>query len=208
MVLANRIDALEMNYKVKHIVDNDTLLRIYQQRFAEYNSIDLTEVGYQTMCDMYDFLPNSKTYALFYNQELLASLRMCICNYKEIDHVPILATFGEEIKNIVQRDEIFVEYNFMISTKEGKERGRFIFKELFSQLAIEAMLVEAKYAFIGVRSNHVNIYKRMGYSQLTGPKPYPGREFEVVLLGLSEDSFVLTSLKEDISKLTPAPTTI
>ncbi len=144
--------------------------------------------------DKFDGLANTETVVVYQDDEPVASVRVCFLSQLHPTPAPVRDTFPDEL------DRLLLPCRRSASGMEAVEITRLVRSPSFAN---DQGLVFVLYRLAGllgiqrdvrvilscVRHNHIPFYRRLRYSEIAGPKIYPGLTCPMHLLACSREDY-------------------
>lgn len=137
--------------------------------------------------DHYDDMPNADTIVLYDHEVPVASVRVCRLEIGSGYTSPALDTFPTEVQALLNgrpNDAFFgraIEVTRLVRSPEAENNQGLVFL-LYRVAGYIALCHHTQIFFACVRSNHAPFYKRLGYSNASEPRPYPGLSCQMQLM--------------------------
>lgn len=197
------------------IATTDDLLRdAARLRYDAYHThgyIDENPTG--LFIDDFDMRPSCKTIVVYEKGAPAASARVCLydplVSVEGSDWTPALDVFPEEILDLVRRESGDSQPKKALEVMRlvrnaGYERNHEIIFALLRAIGYLILYYDASIIYSGVRKNHIPIYRRLGFSQITEPRAYPKLKFRTALIACIkhqvDNNHPPVNIFEDVSK--------
>ena len=181
------------------------LSNAFKLRYLAYKNVNaIDENQDEKFTDKYDLLENSKTCAIYEDEELVASIRACVYSPEHnFMHLPAFEVYKDDIEREIGLDKVFIESNrFVIDPKKIDSKD--LFKIPFRFIMLNALKFNSDYVLSAVRAKHVPLYKRfLGMEPISAAKKYPGINVEMLMLaGHCSTLLPIAADKEEIFRFT------
>ncbi|WP_232480993.1 N-acyl amino acid synthase FeeM domain-containing protein [Roseomonas sp. KE2513] len=137
--------------------------------------------------DHYDEMVNADTVVLYDDEVPVASVRVCRLELGSNYTSPAMDTFPTEVLALLngRPNDAFhgraIEVTRLVRSPEAENNQGLVF--LLYRIAGYIALCHHTQIFLAcVRSNHAPFYKRLGYSNASEPRPYPGLTCQMQLM--------------------------
>ena len=148
--------------------------------------------------DAYDNLDSSKSILLFREGQAVASVRVCLLDLASktpgASSIPASELFDLEIKRLLirlkreGRPARAVEITKLTSHRESVKDTDLVFA-IFRMTGYLILHFDVDVVFSLVRTSHIRFYKRLGFQEISDPRPYPKLNVVVSLLVCFRTSF-------------------
>ena len=169
---------------------------VYQLRYFAYQQAgDIKPNKSQLFKDEYDELPNTFSYLLKINDELIGTIRECIYKPSEGIMTPSMSIYKEEIIHHIGLEKTIVEANrFAISPWAKQSALNILF--LYRANVLNILLNKADYTIAAVKNDYLDFYcRQFHYDSISQEKNYTGLKEKTSLLSLSVKERFSTILK-------------
>lgn len=178
--------------------DEDTLKDAWLLRYESYSHHAYIDKNPDRLFkDELDFKPTSKTIVIYQNEQAIGSVRVCLHNAAEASlgnyTMPAMSTFPDLIPSLLvdpndaSLNMRAVEVMRLVTHPHLEKNLELIFG-LFRMAKYLTKFFDSQILFCGVRSNHIGIYRRIGFKKASEPRPYPKLKFDTALMyGLEEE---------------------
>lgn len=182
-------------YFAKLALDERTARDVYILRYNSYlqsGHIDPNDT--KLFKDQYDSLPNCKSIVIYSGTRAVASVRTCALKYGAGLSSPAMTAYPEEVNNLLSpRAKVgtggkALEITRLVRSPEAANNQGLVF--LLYRLAGYIGIMDGTAVILAcVRRNHTPFYKRIGYQEVTEPRPYPGLKCPMQLLACSRATY-------------------
>lgn len=188
-------EAIGKTYQVRLAVNDRVREDAYRLRYRSYLSQGhIKPLSSGLFHDAYDELPNARTVVIYDDTHPLASVRVCLLSRDGMFGSPAADTFGPEVRTLLAREggDAFagraVESNRLVRAPEAANNQGLVFL-LYRMAGYLALCHHAQMSLACVRTNHKPFYRRLGYEQVSEPRPYPGLDCEMQLMVCSRTRY-------------------
>lgn len=172
--------------------------------YASHGFIDAREDG--LFMDPCDHFSSTRVGVVYKNGRPVGTVRVCLyapgSDVQGADHIPAMEVFGPEIANLLapgagaSRAPRVVEI-MRLATDPSVAGQRDVALALFLAAGYVMWDFRVNAAVCAVRRHHLPIYSRLGFQQITAPRPYPKLKFETALMAR------VASNTEDLQRAMP-----
>lgn len=182
-------------YEARLACDPATRRDVYGLRYRSYvaaGHIEPNETGLFT--DVYDEMPNCKSIVIYQDGIAAASVRTCALAYGSAARSPAADTFPIEVQELLSGQSGIghgrrgIETTRLVRSPEAENNQGLVFL-LYRMAGYIGMMNHTQILFACVRQNHVPFYRRLGYTPVTEPKPYPGLTCPMQLLVCTRERY-------------------
>ena len=159
----------------RRVSAGEDLEAIYRLRYDSFLRAGMVNADPSGMLeDRWDNLPNSYRFAVYYDGELMSTMRLHLIS-REFPYAPAYDTFPEALADRVAHGETFIDGTRFAAFQDIAPSPMSI-----PFLTIRLALVASSYfgqtsCLSAIKPDHTAFYKRMfGASCIAGPTPYPG----------------------------------
>jgi hypothetical protein len=182
-------------YSARLALDDQTAHDVHALRYRSYlqsGHIDPNET--KLFRDQYDSLPNCKSIVIYSGTRAVASVRTCALAYEAGLSSPAMTAYPEEVENLLSPEARVgaggkaLEITRLVRSPEAANNQGLVF--LLYRLAGYIGIMDGTAVILAcVRKNHAPFYKRIGYQEVTEPRPYPGLKCPMQLLACSRATY-------------------
>lgn len=193
---------------------DEILLDAARLRYHAYHThgfIDENPTG--LFVDDFDTRASSKTIVIYEKGSPAASARVCLYDpggsIDGSDWTPALDVFPKEIHALVKAENSESDPKRALEVMRlvrnpSYERNHEIVFALLRAVGYLIHYYNATVIYSGVRKNHIPIYRRLGFFQVTEPRNYPKLKFQTALIACIrkkvDDSHPPVNIFEDVSR--------
>lgn len=193
---------------------DEILLHAARLRYHAYHThgfIDENPTG--LFVDDFDARASCRTIVIYEKGTPAASARVCLYDpggsIDGSDWTPALDVFPEEIFNLISAEKSKSKPKKALEVMRlvrnpSYERNHEIIFALLRAVGYLIHYYNATVIYSGVRRNHIPIYRRLGFFQVTEPRAYPKLKFRTALIACLrnklDDSQPPVNIFEDVSK--------
>lgn len=209
-----RLGDLSGNLTVRIATNGNILRDAARLRYDAYHAhgyIDENPTG--MFIDDFDARPSAKTIIVYQNGIPAASARVCLYDpagsIPGSDWTPAMDVFRNEIQSLLASEDNgsqpkkALEVMRLVRSAQHERDHQVIFA-LLRAIGYLILYYDASVIYSGVRQNHVPIYRRLGFFQITEPRSYPKLKFRTALIACVrsriEDFSPPVNIFEDVSK--------
>ena len=184
----------DATYSARLATDPETFRQAYRLRYESYLASGFIEANNSGLfMDKYDELPNCQTLIIYDNGVPLASVRTCLLTAGSKQISPASDTYPDDVTRLLARCSDLSPGRGIETTRlvrrpsaENNQGLVFLLYRLAGYLGVKA---DAQILLACVRSNHASFYKRLGYTQITEPRPYPNLSCPMQLMACTRESY-------------------
>lgn len=144
--------------------------------------------------DKFDGQSNTQTVAVYQDDQLVASVRVCFLSLVHPTPAPVRDTFPDQLNGLLaqcrrstQGMEAVEITRLVRSPRFANDQGLvFVLYRLAGLLGIQR---DVRMILSCVRQNHVAFYRRLRYSEIAGPCSYPGLSCPMHLLACTREDY-------------------
>lgn len=181
-------------YSARLATDPETYQQAYRLRYESYLASGFIKAnGSGLFTDMYDELPNCRTLLIYDNGVPMASVRTCLLTAGSEQRSPASDTYPDDVTRLLEQCSDILPGRGIETTRlvrrpsaENNQGLVFLLYRLAGYLGVRA---ETQIMFACVRLNHASFYKRLGYTQITEPRPYPNLSCPMQLMACTRQSY-------------------
>ena len=182
-------------YTARLASDEATQRDIYSLRYVCYLDGGFIAPNKDGMfSDKYDLQPNTQTVAVYQDDELVASVRVCFLSLFHPTPAPVRDTFPDQLDGLLsqcrrsaQGMEAVEITRLVRSPRFANDQGLvFVLYRLAGLLGIQR---DVRMILSCVRQNHVAFYRRLRYCEIAGPRSYPGLRCPMHLLACTREDY-------------------
>ena len=182
-------------YTARLALDDATRRDVYSLRYDCY--LDGGFIGpnkEKLFSDKFDGQPNTETVAVYQDDELIASVRVCFLSRSHPTPAPVRDTFPDQLDQLLsqcrrsaQGMEAVEITRLVRSPRFANDQGLvFVLYRLAGLLGIRR---DVRMILSCVRKNHVAFYRRLRYCEVAGPRSYPGLICPMHLLACTREDY-------------------
>lgn len=167
--------ALLEHVEYRPIAAGDDLDAIYKLRYNSYVHAGILKPNaLGLITDRYDELPNSYRFGVYYDGELISTLRLHYLS-REFPDAPATDLYGDLLQSRLQRGETFIE-----GTRFAADTERAPLPSVVPFLTLRLGMVASCYfgqtaVLTAIKPDHAAFYRRIfNAAQISGPVSYPG----------------------------------
>ena len=182
-------------YSARLALDRRTKEDAYRLRYASYLAsgyIRPNELG--LFQDQYDDLPNSQTVVVYDEGTPVASVRTCTLAFGSGQRSPASDTFPDEVRELLRAQSAIglggrgIETTRLVRSPAAENNQGLVFL-LYRMAGYVGMRAHTQILLACVRRNHAPFYKRLGYTPVTEPRPYPGLNCPMMLMSCTRHRY-------------------
>ena len=183
------------HYTARVAMDDHAATDVYRLRYRSYlqsGHIDPDPSG--LFRDRYDGLENCRSIVIYSDGRAVASVRTCTLVHGASLSSPAMDAFPDEVTDLLGPDAVVgrggraLEITRLVRSPEVANKQGLVF--LLYRLAGYVGIAGGTEVILAcVRRNHTPFYKRIGYREITEPRPYPGLKCQMQLLACSRDDY-------------------
>jgi len=170
----------QTQYSARLALDRRTKEDAYRLRYDSYLASGYIEPNEaRSFQDLYDDLPNSQTIVLYDEGVPVASVRTCTLAFGSGQRSPASDAFPEEVRKLLSQQSAIgvggraIETTRLVRSPAAENNQGLVFL-LYRMAGYLGMTAHSQILLACVRRNHAPFYRRLGYSAVTEPRPYPG----------------------------------
>lgn len=178
-------------------LNEEVLREAWSVRYAAYFSNGYIEPTATALFeDQYDYKDSSKTVVVYKNDAPVATVRVCLyapdSGIPGAKTIPAMDVFYDEIVGLFRhsrlRNPLTRGAEVMRLSRHPDLRADYepVFA-LFRMVGYLLLHFDADVVISAVRTHHVPFYRRMGFQQMTEPRPYPRLKFETGLMACARN---------------------
>lgn len=182
-------------YTARLALDQRTRQDAYGLRYASYLSSGYIEPNeLRLFRDQYDDLPNSQTVVVYDDGTPVASVRTCTLAFGSKQRSPASDTFPKEVEELLRRQSTIglggrgIETTRLVRSPAAENNQGLVFL-LYRMAGYVGMTAHTQILLACVRKNHAPFYKRLGYTPVTEPRPYPGLNCPMQLMSCTRQRY-------------------
>jgi hypothetical protein len=182
-------------YSARLALDDRTKEDAYRLRYASYVAsgyVQPNELG--LFRDQYDDLPNSQTVVVYDEGRPVASVRTCTLAFGSAQRSPASDTFPNEVRELLSQQASIgiggrgIETTRLVRSPAAENNQGLVFL-LYRMAGYVGMTAHTQVLLACVRRNHAPFYKRLGYTPVTEPRPYPGLNCPMQLMSCTRQRY-------------------
>ncbi len=182
-------------YTVRLASDEATQRDVYSLRYISYlDGGFIAPNKNRLFSDKFDGQPNTQTVAVYQDDELVASVRVCFLSLFHPTPAPVRDTFPDQLAALLsqcrrstQGMEAVEITRLVRSPRHANDQGLvFVLYRLAGLLGIQR---DVRMILSCVRQNHVAFYRRLRYSEIAGPRSYLGLRCPMHLLACTREDY-------------------
>jgi hypothetical protein len=182
-------------YTARLALDDRSARDVYRLRYESYlqsGHIDPNPAG--LFRDRYDDQPNCRSIIVYSGADPVASVRTCALAHQAGLTSPAMDSYPEEVEALLGPDATVglggraLEITRLVRSPAASNNQGLVF--LLYRLAGYVGIMDGTQVILAcVRKNHAPFYKRIGYREITEPRPYPGLKCPMQLLACSRAEY-------------------
>ena len=182
-------------YTARIASDEATRRDVYSLRYSSYLDGGFIAPNKEGLfSDKFDGQPNTQTVAVYQGDEPVASVRVCFLSLFHPTPAPVRDTFPDQLDALLsqcrrsaQGMEAVEITRLVRSPRFANDQGLvFVLYRLAGLLGIQR---DVRMILSCVRQNHVAFYRRLRYSEIAGPRSYPGLRCPMHLLACTREDY-------------------
>lgn len=181
-------------YSARLATNDQTYQHAYRLRYESYLASGFIDADQSALFrDKYDDLPNCQTLIIYDDGVPLASVRTCLLTAGSGLRSPASDTYPGEVGRLLDECSGFAPGRGIETTRlvrrpsaENNQGLVFLLYRLAGYIGVKS---ETQVLFACVRSNHAPFYKRLGYTPVTEPRPYPNLKCPMQLMACTRQSY-------------------
>ena len=184
-----------LQYTARLALDEATRRDVYSLRYLCYlDGGFIAPNKDRQFCDKFDGQPNTQSVAVYQDDELVASVRVCFLSMFHPTPAPVRDTFPDQLDGLLaqcrkstQGMEAVEITRLVRNPRFANDQGLvFVLYRLAGLLGIQR---DVRMILSCVRQNHVAFYRRLRYSEIAGPRSYPGLSCPMHLLACTREDY-------------------
>lgn len=163
------------------LADSDSLREeIFRFRYEAYRRDKVIEPREnRQFVDYYDGLANCYPFAIRYDDELVASIRVHVIS-PENAKGPALDVFPDIVRPMVESGHTIIDPTRFVTANMAMLRIPELAYITLRVPSMASLVFDARYCLVTVREEHIRFYKRaLSAVQLCEPRPYPELRFRI-----------------------------
>jgi hypothetical protein len=185
----------QTQYSARLALDPQTRHDAFRLRYDSYLSSGYIEPNEARLFqDAYDELPNCQTIVIYDDGVPAASVRTCTLAFGSGQRSPAADTFPEEVRQLLSQQSSIgvggrgIETTRLVRSPAAENNQGLVFL-LYRMAGYVGMTAHTQILFACVRRNHAPFYRRLGYSPVTEPRPYPGLNCPMQLMSCTRERY-------------------
>jgi hypothetical protein len=185
----------QTQYTARLAVDRGTRQDAYRLRYDSYLASGYIQPNEARLFqDQYDELPNCETIVIYDEEGAVASVRTCTLAFGSGQRSPASDTFPEEVCQLLRQQSTIgvggrgIETTRLVRSPAAENNQGLVFL-LYRMAGYIGMMAHTQVLLACVRRNHAPFYKRLGYTPVTEPKPYPGLNCPMQLMSCTRQRY-------------------
>jgi hypothetical protein len=185
----------QAEYTARLAVDPRTREDAFRLRYVSYLTSGYIKPNETRLFqDAYDDLPNCQTIVLYDDGVPVASVRTCTLAYGSGQRSPAADTYPEEVSQLLSQQSTIgiggrgIETTRLVRSPAAENNQGLVFL-LYRMAGYIGMTAHTQILLACVRRNHAPFYKRLGYTPVTEPRPYPGLSCPMQLMSCTRQRY-------------------